>query len=818
MFGEVTVKRKLQDRLIGEDFVASTLIPVVAYNQEDKLFYGDDQTLGFGFVCEPLCGADEKIQERMIGFLNQEFPKNSVMQFILFRSPDINDQMYRMGDMRSHQHDPLLSGVIKERISFLKEHTQERIIGQNHKGIYDSGIVQDLKLFVTLKVPLSEVKPSREEILETSQLQIKVKAGLQSIGLWPIEMTALRYIRIMSTFFNWGKDSSWAHEGVEWKDDRTIANQILDYGTDIEIEKSGIRLGNTHAKVLSAKRLPEAFYFGDALAYVGDLSGSSMGVKENYAIICNVFFPDPQKFKNKMETKRQAIVNQAYGPMLKFVPILADKKDSFDILYESMNKGNKGMQLSYHMVIFAPTKERADSAAIQARNVWRESRFEIMEDKFISLPMFLNCLPLCTDLKAVKDLFRYTSLTSEQATVILPIFGEWKGTGTYHAALMSRNGQLMSLSLHDSDTNKNLLIAAESGSGKSFLANELLFAYASEGAQIWVIDVGRSYEKLCETMKGDFIHFGEEVDICLNPFTRVHPDEFDEDEDALVALICAMASPTGTLTDWQVSEIKRVLRDLWAVHKNALSIDNIADACSKSDDRRLQDVGTQLYAFTSKGAYGKYFAGPSNVSFRSNFTVLELDDLQGRKHLRQVVLLQLIFQIQQEVFLGERNRKKILFIDEAWQLLSEGEVAVFIEHAYRKFRKYGGSVAIATQSLNDLYQNKTGQAIAENSSSMYLLGQTEETVESIKRSGRLTMSDGGFSNLKTVHTVGGIYSELFIKSKSGMGIGRLIVGDFQKLLYSTTAEDVNDIKQYTRKGYNVTDAINLVLGDRGIKG
>lgn len=233
------------------------------------------------------------------------------------------------------------------------------------------------------------------------------------------------------------------------------------------------------------------------------------------------------------------------------------------------------------MVIFAPTKERADSAAIQARNVWRESRFEIMEDKFISLPMFLNCLPLCTDLKAVKDLFRYTSLTSEQATVILPIFGEWKGTGTYHAALMSRNGQLMSLSLHDSDTNKNLLIAAESGSGKSFLANELLFAYASEGAQIWVIDVGRSYEKLCETMKGDFIHFGEEVDICLNPFTRVHPDEFDEDEDALVALICAMASPTGTLTDWQVSEIKRVLRDLWAVHKNALSIDNIADACSK---------------------------------------------------------------------------------------------------------------------------------------------------------------------------------------------------------------------------------------------
>ncbi|WP_369702091.1 hypothetical protein [Citrobacter freundii] len=31
------------------------------------------------------------------------------------------------------------------------------------------------------------------------------------------------------------------------------------------------------------------------------------------------------------------------------------------------------------------------------------------------------------------------------------------------------------------------MIAAESGSGKSFLTNELIFSYLSEGAQVWVI-------------------------------------------------------------------------------------------------------------------------------------------------------------------------------------------------------------------------------------------------------------------------------------------------------------------------------------------
>lgn len=100
-------------------------------------------------------------------------------------------------------------------------------------------------------------------------------------------------------------------------------------------------------------------------------------------------------------------------------------------------------------------------------------------------------------------------------------------------------------------------------------------------------------------------------------------------------------------------------------------------------------------------------------------------------------------------------------MDEAWDLLKEGEVSVFMEHAYRKFRKYGGSVVIATQSINDLYENAVGRAIAENSASMYLLGQTEETVESVKRSGRLTLSEGGFHTQDGTHHPGRVLRNLY---------------------------------------------------------
>ena len=809
----VTIKKKLQKTIIPEEIRAAGVIPVLAYSEDDYAFLMDDKSIGFGFLCQPLNSATEKVQERTVGMLNQEFPAKSTMQFTLFRSPDITQDLYRMIELRDgYQHD-LLSSVIRERTEFLKHHTREKIVAHNERGYYDSGLIQDTKLFVTVKVPIKDSKPTSSELSELQDLRSKVESSLQTVGLRPLPMTAVNYIRIMGTMLNWGDDASWKSNTSSWDTDRPICEQVFDYGTDITMTKNSLQLGDQHVKVLSAKKLPDLAYFGDAITYIGDISGGNSNIKENYMIVTNIFFPDPENMKSTLDRKRQFAVNQAYGPMLKFVPVLADKKEGFDVLYDSMKEGQKPISISYSMIIFAPTKERADAAAMSARNIWRETRFDLMEDRFVLLPMLINNLPLCTDRESVKDLFRHKTMTTEQAAVLLPIFGEWKGTGTYHASLLSRNGQLMSLSLHDSNTNKNLVIAAESGSGKSFLTNELIFSYLSEGAQVWVIDAGKSYQKLSDLLKGDFVHFEEGTGVCLNPFELVQ--NYEDEEDAIVSLVSAMASAKGNLSEWQVSALKQVMTDVWEEKGQKMKVDDIADRClEEHQDQRLKDVGMQLYPLTSRGSYGKYFAHDNNVSFQNQFTVLELDELQGRKHLRQVVLLQLIYQIQQEVFLGERNRKKVVIVDEAWDLLKEGEVSVFMEHAYRKFRKYGGSVVIATQSINDLYENAVGRAIAENSASMYLLGQTEETVESVKRSGRLTLSEGGFNILKTVHTVQGIYSEIFIKSKTGMGVGRLIVGDFQKLLYSTDPRDVDAIDQYVKRGLSIPDSIRAVMKDR----
>lgn len=246
-----------------------------------------------------------------------------------------------------------------------------------------------------------------------------------------------------------------------------------------------------------------------------------------------------------------------------------------------------------------------------------------------------------------------------------------------------------------------------------------------------------------------------------------------------------------------------------------ITIDLIAAAFEKDEDRRVRDIGQQLFAFTSKGAYGRFFNGKNNADFRNDFTVLEPDELQGRKHLRQVVLLQLIFQILREMYFGECHRKKIVIIDEAWDLLKEGEVSVFMEHVCRKFRKYGGSVVIATQSVDDLYSNPVGKAIASNSARMLLLGHKSETIQLVKEQKQLVLSPAGYNLLRSVYTEAGVYSGIFVYAEKQMGVGRLIVSDFQKLLYSTDPNDVHEIKKYQDQGLSVEEAIRSVMKDRG---
>jgi conjugal transfer ATP-binding protein TraC len=235
-------------------------------------------------------------------------------------------------------------------------------------------------------------------------------------------------------------------------------------------------------------------------------------------------------------------------------------------------------------------------------------------------------------------------------------------------------------------------------------------------------------------------------------------------------------------------------------------------------DPRIRDLGVQLFPFTEDGAYGKYFKGRANIDFRSNFIVLELEELKSKKDLQAVVMLMLMYRITQDMYVSERSQPKVVIIDEAWDLMGSGNSGEFIEAGYRRARKYGGGFFTGTQSVADYYKSETAKAAFENADWMFLLRQKPESIEMLANSGKFIMDDYTKTLLRSVTTQTGAFSEVFVRGGDlPPSVGRLFADPFSILTASSRADDFEAVRHYTAQGMSTERAIEAVLEQRAAK-
>lgn len=794
--------------LLERDKLSDFLTPL-AFDEDSKLFYLSDNNIGFAFLCDPLNGVNQSTIDKLNVLLSFSFPPGTLIQFNLFASPDNQAYIDRMLNVRSHSNTTLVDDITKNRAKFLESGAFKPLNSRL------KNLVRNFQLMVSVKIPFSggaNKFPTDQEMISLSESRIFTKQTLDSMSMPLEEVTPDSYIRFMSTIFNWDATASWRDQ-MTWDQQKLIKDQVIDYSTSLTNKKGIPKVGDKFIKVLSPKRYPDETSISNMFLMIGEPRTGNRGIFGNFFITTNIYFPDQNKKRDELNQKKMMIDYQAFGPIVKFSPQITIRKNGYDTLFSAIDKGDKIVRVQQTFTLFEDTLEDANESAGMMISYYRELGYQMSEDKFISLPLFINALPFsaANDEKTVDFFRRYSTMASSQASHMVPILSEWKGTGYKPVlTLTSRFGQPMSIDLFDSQTNFNTCIVAASGSGKSFLTNEIILSYLSIGAKVWVVDVGRSYKKLCTVIGGDFVEFTKESTLCLNPFQLVK--SYDDEGDMLVGIIAAMSSPTEKLSDFQLAKLREVLKSCWDEHGTNLTIDVIAAELKMFDDNRVTDIGDQLYAFTSTGEYGHWFIGENNMDFSNDFTVLELEELKPKPHLMQIVLLMLIYQVQQSMYLGSRERKKLLILDEAWDLLtSGGDITKFIVTAYRLFRKYNGAAICITQSLSDLYDNPRATPIAENSANLFFLSQKAEVIEQIKRTGKLDIGDWGFDTLKSVTTLRGFYSEIYFYTNVGMGVGRLAVNRFTQILYSTHPDDINAVDRRVKAGMTVAEAIEDIV-------
>ena len=803
----------------AERYRPNDYIPVTAQDEETGIFLCNDGHIGVCYSGSPVNGADETTAEMLKGAFSLPLPEGSFIQVSLVAMPDIDVPIGRYEARRKMGINRLNSEVTKAGVeAYYKRRIEFMSKARSVSNLPSFGTkLLDRFVVIVLKMPFKGDEPSNTEVELLAESGAKLSESLQSIGLFTSRMTAQEYVKLAFRLTHPFQPP----KVDDIREDQALNEQVFLPGEWISVKEDHLEFGDgTLTQALSVQRWPKENALHLMAFMIGDPHGANNQLKFPYHINLTMHYPSQHKKTSAVKTKAGMITYQAFGPLIKFVPKLGAKKQGMDIMVASIDSGATVVEASLTVNVYAQEREGLSRQMATLRTYLQAFQFAMGEERLVNWPVFWNSFPMFPSVESIKNTFRFKTLAVEHATTFLPILGEWKGSSHqlkkdkgYALMLQSRRGQIMTLDLRDSSTNSNAVIFAESGAGKSFLTQAMVAEYLSMGAKVYCIDVGRSYYKLSKWLGGEFIEFNPDADLCINPFTKVK--DIDDEVGLIQATIEKMAAPEDGLDDYRRSRIEEAVKAVWGRKGNYADITDVSEYMLSLEDDRVRDIGEMLYRYTRHGSEGRWFNGHANLDLSKDFVCLELEALKAKPALQQIVLMQIISAIQAEIYLSNDGRPRIVVIDESWSLLDDPMVARFMEHAFRRFRKYNASAIIVTQSIADLYQSAAGKAIAANSAFKLIMKQTSETVEIVEREGYLSLDNYSFQQMRTIHSVPGAYSEVMIYANENVGIARLVVDRFTQVLFSTSDPERSEIINAIERGEDPVQAIENFIAVHG---
>lgn len=824
----------------------SEYLSYAAWKDEEELFYldypneGKNKPQGLGFVIElnPILGADDEVMQRLMSVL-QTLPQNVGVQFSILGSPLIDDflngysaiQARRLASGNDKLEPTLFAELAKKRVSWWRKGSLD--------GLYSGNPMRfrNFRAILSVNVPESNIN-SKYDLERILNMREGLIAGLKASNMYLRKWGPVDLIEWTRNLLNpermvYGKNREIADE---WDELMPLRDQMISPSTSMKVVNSGreLRFGcKENGDAVSVRCLSVSQYPGSKpfhLSGMGHLIGDPVQINLNYTcpflITMNVVRSDFETSKAKVTLKSARATTNASSPMAKVLPEFGKKARDWQIALESFEDGSGGTIELFHLVTLFDKPERITASENAARAIWQTNGFSLAEDQYLQIQSYLASLPMCLNKDMIKHLDerkRFVTKTLVNAVALSPVIGEWRGVmkGVSEAVigLFGRNGQAMGIDLFANPSgNYNAAVIGTSGSGKSFFINELVRNYLGAGARAWVIDVGRSYQKLCQFLGGQYIEFDSESKIIINPFDMIK--DFSDELTMLKLIFSLMIAPSEGLNDYQMSRLELAIINTW--NKLGVTAQN-DDLQVELMSMREQDgslnmiayrMGEQLQSFTSKGVYGRWFTGKSNLEFTSDFVVLEMEELKSKPDLQQVIMRFVMYRITQEMYLN-RGQPKIVVIDEAWDLLAGNESAgKFIEDGYRRARKYGGAFITGTQGADDYLRTPAALATLSNSDWIFILRGKEITIETLKS--QINLTPYMVSRIRSLNTEAGQYSDIFVYCGSaGYGIGRLVSDPYNALLSSTKSEDFEAIRQKQAHGLSIGDAVGAVLADRG---
>jgi type IV secretory pathway VirB4 component len=144
-------------------------------------------------------------------------------------------------------------------------------------------------------------------------------------------------------------------------------------------------------------------------------------------------------------------------------------------------------------------------------------------------------------------------------------------------------------------------------------------------------------------------------------------------------------------------------------------------------------LAQRLRQYTT-GTFSGIFSEQSNVELDNPFLVFNIRDLEDA--LRPVGMYIVLNYIWNKV--KSDRRKRMLIVDEAWQLMKFDDSANFMFSLAKRARKYFLGLTTISQDVEDFLSSKMGRAVVANSSLQLLLKQAPSATDIVADTFKLT--------------------------------------------------------------------------------
>jgi conjugal transfer ATP-binding protein TraC len=760
---------------------------------EDDFLIFSDGSFGFGLRATPLdvsAWDDDGVSSlatRAAHFLNG-LPEGVDLQFVQDIAPGNADVLRRHGELCRPEADEVAKALCTTRLARLTQLDQSGQLPTH-----------SLRIFVR-RGPVSGGTPKRRRLVTRRLFQQmtdeRVANGLKEIrhlrdnfvralDLLPVRADMLSANDVLDLVYQQWNPTR-AVQRPAYSPDDVRSSLVF---SDAAVDGRGFSLGDKHHRLLSLKTLPEVSYSA--------MAAKLRALPFDSRLFLTIRVPNQQKEIETLQTQRRLAFALVHGKRTGVRDLESEAKfqDLESLLENMISQGERVFHVGTNVLLRAQSPEDLDQQVAQALMTFRElGGAEAMEESLAAFDIFSTLA-----IPNARCRERQKRLKTSNLADLLPLFGPWAGHQSPSILLRSRAGSLVSFDPFSAElTNANQIVSGGSGSGKSFLTNVLLLHTLKECPKIFIIDIGGSYRKLCETLSGQYLPLSVGINAAINPFDLLPGQETADSQKVkfLLGMVELMTKDDAVsrLPKLERAEVERCIEGVFK-GKSPPRLSTLREALLNHSDPQVARLGRVLAPWCGGSAYGQLVDRPTTVQLESPIVCFDLKGMESHPDLQAVFLFLITDLIWRNVQMDKVSKKFVVF-DECWKLLEDEAGASFIGEVFRTFRKYHASAVAISQNIDDFARSRIAAAVLPNASIKWILRQKGADQERLKSV--LSLNPNEAAQIDSLHQERGHYSEAFLMAQDQRAVVVIESAPLEYWIATTDPREMAMIDEHTK--------------------